>query len=723
MKTETYTNIKEQRERNITEWQQALDFVKGIDDDTSIQEIKGQLYRAETPDDHELLDWDKPLHKQPEGVKSAIRSLVAKAYGKSNVDYFLTGRDGVSATGKEFYKKISQNPKKASEMLLTAGIPGLRYLDGNSRGAGDGSHNYVIWDESRLNRNIQTYYQRSATTKAAYEKRIDELFSGARPNINGVRVLDTSDALDMLGFGGMPVVVNEKHAIVEGADNHPLTATQWKTIPDWIDNPALVIERAKDGHINLIAPEKVDGKIVVIALEPRANPAGGHAPGNQRHLLLTAYAKDTGTLPLRRMIETGDAKPLYVDQAKGPKFYDGSGGQFPGSVNELRASNRSIKTNRDLYKYRIEHQQFGDVSLRGSITLADDQAIIHLFREANSSTLPHEFSHLWLEEMRRDALRPDAPESLRRDMATIHEWLGVPDGEELERHHHEQFAQGFETYLKEGRAPSIALAQVFEAFKQWLSRLFHTANEAGVPINDAMRTVFDRMLASDAEIQATVTVLTRVSKKTRLAFNTWCERRHTTPAAQLRRLIDSVIDAPRVADRLAKVAMPRPASDPDRSALRVELRLRTGEKNLAMQLAERDGITLQQWFIARLLDARLKSEDRFMGTPELRRLADEIENIMRSLLGMATNLNQVARALNSTRASGQKIAPERLLVLSVIEKDLMAFVHRAHGVLEQLDNSPPPLPKKNEPPITREMCERLRSRLAARIHENTAASP
>ena len=38
-------------------------------------------------------------------------------------------------------------PKKASEALAKAGIKGVRYLDGSSRNAGQGTHNYVIFDD------------------------------------------------------------------------------------------------------------------------------------------------------------------------------------------------------------------------------------------------------------------------------------------------------------------------------------------------------------------------------------------------------------------------------------------------------------------------------------------------------------------------------------------------------------------------------------------------
>ena len=39
-----------------------------------------------------------------------------------------------------------------------------------------------------------------------------------------------------------------------------------------------------------------------------------------------------------------------------------------------------------------------------------------------------------------------------------------------QRAHHEDFARGFESYLFEGKAPSIELQGVFQRFRAWLSR-------------------------------------------------------------------------------------------------------------------------------------------------------------------------------------------------------------------------------------------------------------
>lgn len=126
---------------------------------------QGQLYHAEIPEDHELLDWDKPLAEQPEKVKSAIRELAQQdTPAGRRMSMLLDSRREL--TGSRIYKELStwlnrdgsRGAQLASEALRDAGIPGLRYLDGGSRGNGEGSHNYVIWDESRLNNDVTPYY-------------------------------------------------------------------------------------------------------------------------------------------------------------------------------------------------------------------------------------------------------------------------------------------------------------------------------------------------------------------------------------------------------------------------------------------------------------------------------------------------------------------------------------------------------------------------------------
>jgi hypothetical protein len=65
---------------------------------------------------------------------------------------------------------------------------------------------------------------------------------------------------------------------------------------------------------------------------------------------------------------------------------------------------------------------------------------------------------------------------------------------------HEQFARAAEAYFMEGKAPSGALAAAFRSFKSWLVNIYRNIAALNTPINDDVRGVLDRMLATDEEI-------------------------------------------------------------------------------------------------------------------------------------------------------------------------------------------------------------------------------
>lgn len=68
---------------------------------------------------------------------------------------------------------------------------------------------------------------------------------------------------------------------------------------------------------------------------------------------------------------------------------------------------------------------------------------------------------------------------------------------------HEQFARGFETYLMEGKAPSIELRNAFRTFARWLAQIYQNMRgQLNVNLDDQMRQVFDRLLATEEQIAA-----------------------------------------------------------------------------------------------------------------------------------------------------------------------------------------------------------------------------
>ncbi|MDR2696031.1 MAG: hypothetical protein LBC79_06590, partial [Deltaproteobacteria bacterium] len=161
----------------------------------------GQLYKVNIPENDELLDWDKPLSEQPERVRKVLEeNLVsieqeASAFVESHEKGFRVVKNRVilssnfrnradaeqfaklanagplfgllsktPSDGKTLYDSISayfDSDRAASEYLNSIGVKGIRYLDGQSRGSDEGSHNFVIFDDSAIDV-LNTYCQPGA---------------------------------------------------------------------------------------------------------------------------------------------------------------------------------------------------------------------------------------------------------------------------------------------------------------------------------------------------------------------------------------------------------------------------------------------------------------------------------------------------------------------------------------------------------------------------------
>lgn len=135
---------------------------------------------------------------------------------------------------------------------------------------------------------------------------------------------------------------------------------------------------------------------------------------------------------------------------------------------------------------------------RGSVKFGDAVTRIALGARADASTFLHESGHVFLHTL--DKLAAQSPE-LATDMKTVREWLGN-DGGAITREQHEQWARGFEAYLREGKAPNSALREVFERFRQWLTTIYRSLADLDVELSDDVREVMDRIIGIDDEPSA-----------------------------------------------------------------------------------------------------------------------------------------------------------------------------------------------------------------------------
>ena len=161
---------------------------------------QGYLYEVDLPDEKiaKMMDWDKPLSDQPEIAKLLGMSIeevpsiedylklvkkgdsdnpnyayqvegmhaptpeAAAKFARDNAINGMQQRTGMNQTGKQYYEELARGfhsspnmnimdaQSEASKVLSEAGVPGIKYLDGTSRKAGEGTRNFVVFDENNL---------------------------------------------------------------------------------------------------------------------------------------------------------------------------------------------------------------------------------------------------------------------------------------------------------------------------------------------------------------------------------------------------------------------------------------------------------------------------------------------------------------------------------------------------------------------------------------------
>jgi len=142
--------------KDIKNYDPSPELLKAID--------SGSLYQVDidaTPD--ELLDWDLPLSEQSEAVKQAYAGYLASDDSKDVARQWSRYQEGMGLdeaepllsitgdpSGNNLYRNAFKDREAANQYLTSAGIKGIKYKDGFSRGVDgvEGTSNYVIFDEN-----------------------------------------------------------------------------------------------------------------------------------------------------------------------------------------------------------------------------------------------------------------------------------------------------------------------------------------------------------------------------------------------------------------------------------------------------------------------------------------------------------------------------------------------------------------------------------------------
>lgn len=290
---------------------------------------------------------------------------------------------------------------------------------------------------------------------------------------------------------------------------HGLKASELKGLLVGIQHPIAVFKSDTDGGIVLITELKRGDSPIIVPIHLTRNKDGDFQIIN---FVASTYEKERSSI--NKWVEKGLL--LGYDKTKGPNVLPrdfGSNSHLSRSANVTKTSANDKTLNPSVRPIIYQNEtSIGDMYqnagiLRGIYT--PGERVITLMQSANESTFIHESGHYFLDVLTDVAMKNDAPSQIKADVQTLMDWFGVKDLEEWrslsideQRAAHEQFARGFEQYLREGEAPSTALEKVFKAFKDWLTKIYKSSEELQVEISPEVRAVYDRLLATDEQIRA-----------------------------------------------------------------------------------------------------------------------------------------------------------------------------------------------------------------------------
>ena len=372
-----------------------------------------------------------------------------------------------------------------------------------------------------IKRVVSTPKGRYMQTKSANEKLIedernfagivDEYTAGKINDTKTYNVMTTPLALGLAGGKILPVTIDGskiKHIFDGHSDG--MTPELLKQVPRAMADPMMVLDSYAGRKVVVLDLKDAQGSTIIVPLELDVE-----RNRYQVNAVSSAYGKggENGTdydWFIEHNLKKG--RVSYINKEKTAKWLQSPGSDSASRGNDLDSLlNNSIPDENALRKRREEMQGYyqAEGKTKGAITWDEEgKAIISLFEGSDVTTVFHETGHYFVENLANDVNSGKATEQRQKDWETLLDYAGITNEQWLNmsiderRPAHEKWAEGFETYVMEGKAPSLALRHVFAKMAKWMKRVYESIrrNENAAPLTDEVRQVFDRMLASEEEI-------------------------------------------------------------------------------------------------------------------------------------------------------------------------------------------------------------------------------
>ena len=383
---------------------------------------------------------------------------------------------------------------------------------------------------------VSTPNGRYMQTKSANEKLledennfsgiVDEYKAGTLNETKPYKVMTTPLAINLAGGKILPVTIDGgriNHIFEKHFDG--MTPDLLKQLPRAFADPIMVLDSYSGRKVVVLDLKDAQGSTIIVPLDLDVS-----RDRYKVNAINSAYGKGgaNGTNYnwfIEHNIKKG--RVAYVNKEKTAKWLQSDSSDSAIKGTDLDGFlNNSIPDENALRKRREEMQEYyqAEGKTKGAITWDEEgKAIISLFEGADMSTVIHEaVGHYFIENLMREGALPNATEQMKKDRQTMLdyaeltelEWnqLNKPFEELTEEQQkrktaaHERWATAAEQYIMLGKSPSKEMQGPLSRFQKWLLETYKTikdfisTNEYAVPITQEVQEVFDRMLASQEDI-------------------------------------------------------------------------------------------------------------------------------------------------------------------------------------------------------------------------------
>ena len=355
---------------------------------------------------------------------------------------------------------------------------------------------------------------------------VDEYKAGTLNETKPYKVMTTPLAINLAGGKILPVTIDGgriNHIFEKHFDG--MTPDILKQLPRAFADPIMVLDSYSGRKVVVLDLKDAQGSTIIVPLDLDVS-----RDRYKVNAINSAYGKGgaNGTNYnwfIEHNIKKG--RVAYVNKEKTAKWLQSDSSDSAIKGTDLDGFlNNSIPDENALRKRREEMQGYYQTEgkIKGAITWDEEgKAIISLFEGADMSTVIHEaVGHYFIENLMREGALPNATEQMKKDRKTMLdyaeltelEWnqLNKPFEELTEEQQkrktaaHERWATAAEQYIMLGKSPSKEMQGPLSRFQKWLLETYKTikdfisTNEYAVPITQEVQEVFDRMLASQEDI-------------------------------------------------------------------------------------------------------------------------------------------------------------------------------------------------------------------------------